>query len=161
VTATSLGCRRVSKLGPGGGVLAEDGSQQTPQVRILNRRDQLTQVGLHLRSRPRRTVDQILPRVLAILRRSHGLHDQPAPIPRMDRKAPDDVHDLAGAAHLPRRGDPIKHDRGHAAGAVAEHQLQVLLALTPPPDLGGAYEQRGGNLATVLQFSNVHDGDRR
>ena len=64
----ALGRRRVAVARPGRRSLAEDRRQQPPQVRVLDRREQLAQVGLHLRRRRARAVEQLVAGVLAVAR---------------------------------------------------------------------------------------------
>ena len=64
-----LGRRRDAVAGPQLGVLAEHPLEQDPQVRLLDRREQLAHLLLHLLDPARGPVEQVLGRVAA----GHGL----------------------------------------------------------------------------------------
>ena len=60
-----LGSRRLTVAGPQLGALAEHPLEQDPQVRLLDRREQLAHLLLHLLDPARGAVEQILLRVAA------------------------------------------------------------------------------------------------
>jgi NAD(P)-dependent dehydrogenase (short-subunit alcohol dehydrogenase family) len=125
-------------------------------VRVLHGRDQPAQVRLHLFGCARRSVDQLLRRILAGAGLAYVLYGQLGPEARMDEVPPVDVHDLAGSAELTHFGDFIPHDPGHAPGPVAEQEPQILGPVAAPAHLDIAHEQRLRNLTSIRKLPDFH-----
>mgnify|MGYP003290901647 CR=1 FL=1 len=94
-------------------------------MRVLHRRDQVAQVGLHLRGVARRAVEQRVVVDLVGARGAHRAQRDLRPAVRVHGVAP--LHAHRGAVLV---GDPVavRHDRGHGAAAIAQHEPELLAA---------------------------------
>ncbi len=125
----ALGRRRIPVARPGGRALAEDRGQQPAQVRVLDRPQELTQVGLHLSRGPSWAVHQLSVGELLITRAAECLNGQLGTEAGMHGVAAGDEHDRPGAAELTHLSHAVPDDGGHAARAVTQGELQILAAV--------------------------------
>ena len=123
---------------------------------MLDGRQQLAQIGLHLLGRPAGSVDQLARLVLAVDRAPERGDRQLRAEPRVHHVSGAHVDDVARRAQLARLGDTVPDDRRHAPGAVADHQLQVLPAVAPALQLEVADQHHLGDLATICEFTHLH-----
>jgi hypothetical protein len=148
----ALGGRRRAVARPQRRVGAEHRVQQAGQVAVADGGEQLAQVGLHLRGRARRAVDEVGGVVRARLGGADrvqlelGAAGQPAA----------DVDRRADGGDLRDRGDVVADGRRQAAGAVGQHEVQDLAAVAPGAQLGLADEQHALHRRSLLQLSDEH-----
>ncbi len=152
----ALGRRRVAVVRPSRRLRAEDQREQPLQVRILDRRDQPSQVGLHLIGAAGRTVEQLLEAELVVGDGAHGLDRELGAETGVNGEAAADVHDLTASAQLANCAHVLADHRGHTSGAVAELQLQILGPVAPGAHLRFTDEERLRDIDSVCKFPDFH-----
>src|SRR3954447_8164318 len=151
-----LGGRRAAVELPGGGSLAEDAVQQRPQVRLLDRGDELAQVGLHLVGGARRAVEQGARVERARLGLAQAQQVDLRAVALMDPKAAAHVDRRAGLAERARALDVVPDHRDDRAGAVGQRQAQELAAVALGARLRAADHKHLVDLRPVLKITNQH-----
>ena len=152
-----LGRRRDAIAGPQLGVLAEHPLEQDSQVRLLDRREQLAHLLLHLLGPARGAVEQVLGRVAAGDGLGEAAQVDLRAEARVHRVAPAHVHRRAGAGELLDPGQLLPDHRDDRARAVAELQAQVLAAVAPLAALGLADQQHLVDLCSVAELVHEHE----
>jgi hypothetical protein len=79
----------------------------------------------------------------------------------MNREHADHMDHLSGAAHRARGRDVIEHHRGQDPAAVAQSELEILVALAPAAHVDGPQEENPRDPASFPKLSNLHDRGRR
>jgi hypothetical protein len=154
----ALGGGRDAVERPRLGALTEEGVQQPAQVRVLHGGEQLAEVGLHVVDAARRAVVQ-LGRVVGAVERRAQLQDRDLRAPALVHLvAPDDVYGRARAAELQRLGDVVPDHGRHAAGAVAEDQLEELATVAALAPVGLPDQEHLVEVGVVLKVTNEHGG---
>lgn len=126
-------------------------------MRVLDRSDELTEVGLHLGEGAGGSVQQLVTHVFVGLGAAERLDRELRPEAGMNGIAAGHEHDLPRDAVLTHLGDTVPDNRWDAAGAVAERELQVFAAISARPQLDFTHEQRLRDLDSVRKFPNLHD----
>jgi hypothetical protein len=149
-----LGGGRLRPALPQVALLGEEAVEQRAQVAVLDRADELAQVGDHPVERDRRRVVQVGRVVAALGRLAHRAHGQARAVALLDLVAALDDHDGAGRGHRHRRFDALPHHALDHPGDVAELELQerVAVALLAPRAL--AHEERRLDLLPVDEIPN-------
>ena len=148
--------RRVAVGRPALRARADQPLEQHPQVRLLDRRDQLAQVGLHLLGIAQRAVEQIVELVGSRLGRAQRA--------QVDLRAVARVHDVAAdhAHRLPRghqRRDvahAVPDHRDDLPRAIAERQAQELAAVAFDALVDLADEQHLVQIGPVGYLADEH-----
>ncbi len=151
-----LGRRRRAVARPQLAVLAEHALQQDPQVRLLDRAQQLADLAFHLLDAARRPVEQVR-RVEA----PRGRRLEPAQVDlraeaRMHGVAAADPHGRARARELLDLAQRLPDHARNGARAIAQLQAQVVAAVAPLPALGLADQQHLVDLDAVCQLVQEH-----
>jgi hypothetical protein len=153
-----LGRRRRAVAGPQRRVGPEDRVEQPAQIGILDRRQQLAQVGLHLPGRARRSVDEVGEVERSGLGGADGAQLQLGAVAPADLQAAAHAHGRTDRGDLGDRRDLVPDVGGQAPGAVAEHEAQVLAAIALGTHLGRPHDEDGLDLGAPLQLSHEHGG---
>ena len=133
--------RRLAIAGPQLRALAEHPLQQQPQVRLLDRGDQLANLALHLLDRAHRAVEQIVERKSSGLGRLQATQVDLRAEARMDRVAAAHAHRRAGAGQLLDLRELLPDHARERSRAIAQLQAQVVAAVAALAALGLANQQ--------------------
>jgi hypothetical protein len=126
-------------------------------VRVLDRAQELAQVGLHAGQRARRPVEQIVERVLALGGLDQRADLDPAAALGVLLETARDPH---GRPRLQARG-AVAHRGGHGAGAVAQRELDLLGPVARDAFRAVAHEEVEIDLLTVDELSHQHGANAR
>ena len=151
-----LGRRSVAPDLPDLGFLAEERVEQRPQVTILDRGDQLAEVGNHLVVRDRRSVEQIGGVVLARVGRADRANGEARAVARIEAEASGGDHHGAGSGRGRGLLDALPHDALDRACDVPELQLEERLAVALLLAGDVADHERGLDPRAVRQVAHEH-----
>ncbi len=155
-----LGGRRPAVELPRGGAVAEDALEQRAQVWLLDRGDELAQVGLHLVGGARRAVEELGRVERARVGVAQAEQVDLRAVARMDAEAAADVDRRACRAERARSLDVVPDHGDHGPGAVGQRQAQVLAAVALGARLGAADQEHLVDLEPVLEVTNQHGWKR-
>ncbi len=153
--------RRVAVAGPDLGALAEQPVEQLAQVRVLDRREQVAQVGLHRLGAARRPVEQVVGVVLRGARGAQRTDRHLRAVARVDRVAAGDMDGAAGGAVGREIARALPGDGGEHARAVAQLEAQVLAPVAALAQLGFAHHEHLLDVLAVDELPDEHGGDDR
>src|SRR4051812_5817344 len=100
-------------------------------MRVLDRRQQLTQIALHLRRCAGGAIMKVARGVLVLTRPAQRLDRQLWAEPRVHVVPAGDEHHLAWGAELAHLAHVVPDHGRNASTAIAEHQLEELSAISP------------------------------
>ena len=123
-------------------------------------REDLAQVGLHLRGRARRPVAQRVEVDLVRLGGAQPADRELRPVARMHAVAADHADGGARLADLAHRGHVVDDQRRQRARAVAQPELEVLLPAGAGANLAVTHEQDEIDILSVGELVDEHRRER-
>src|ERR1700677_1214848 len=151
-----LGRRRRPVAGPQLALLAEHDLEQRPQMRLLDRVQQLADLRFHLLDAARRAVAQILELEAARRGRLEATEVDLRPETWVDRVATADAYRRSRPRQLLHVNELLPDHARDRPGAVAKLQAQVLAAVAPLAALSLANQQNLVDLHAVTQLVQEH-----
>jgi hypothetical protein len=148
--------RRVAIALPQLRVLAEHALQQQPEVRLLDRGDQLADLPLHLLDAACRAIEQIIHGKGSGLGRLQATQIDLRTEARVDGIAAAHPHGRPGAGQLLDLGELLPDHACERPRAVAQRQAQVLAAVAALAALGLAHQQNLIDLHAVCELVDEH-----
>src|SRR5581483_12501842 len=106
--------------------------------------------------RARRTVHELVPRILALTRFPERLDRELRAEAGVNVEAAGHEYDLSRYAQLASLRNALPDDRRDAARPVTQRQPEKLAAIAPRAVLGLADEQHLGDIATFKKFPHIH-----
>ncbi len=125
-------------------------------MRVLNRVQELPEVGFHLLGGSGGAVEQFACVVLVFLRRPQALDGQLGAKPGMNVVAAVDQYDLAGDTDVAEIRHAVPDHGWNAAGPVAQRQLQKLPSITTRPGLGLPHQEGLRDVTSVRKVPHLH-----
>src|SRR5204862_7448278 len=148
-----LGRGRVPEALPHRRIGSKEAVEQSGQLRILDRGEELSKLRLEALDRHARPLSEICGIELAVARGTDGLDRDLAAVLGVHGEAARDVDGRTGRRGLEELGDAIPRDRLDRTRAAADHQAQPVFAVSPLAKLALADAEHARDLLAVGEIA--------